>query len=200
MRELLHGRLDRDAYCALLRNLHAIYAALESALVRNAAHPAVAAVALPGLERRAALAADLGTLHGERWANAIGLAAATADYVRRVDDLAAHRPELLPAHAYVRYLGDLNGGRILRRIVARSFGLADGAGVAFYEFGRDAGGLAARFRAGLDAVTGDAADATGAALADALVAEAQAAFARHAGLFEELAATAPRARSQPPLA
>ena len=43
MAALLHGRLDRRGYRLLLRNLEAIYAALESALQRHAAHPAALA-------------------------------------------------------------------------------------------------------------------------------------------------------------
>ena len=37
MRDLLHGRLDQRDYCLMLRNLHAIYETLESALDRHAA-------------------------------------------------------------------------------------------------------------------------------------------------------------------
>jgi heme oxygenase (biliverdin-producing, ferredoxin) len=56
---LLRGKMEQAAYCALLRNLHAIYAALEPALVRHAAHPALAPVFTPSLLRAPSLAADL---------------------------------------------------------------------------------------------------------------------------------------------
>jgi heme oxygenase len=43
-------------------------------------------------------------------------------------------PELLIAHAYTRYLGDLSGGQILRRIAAYALRLEGPAGLRFYEF------------------------------------------------------------------
>lgn len=44
---------------------------------------------------------------------------------------------MLLSHSYVRYLGDLSGGQVLRRRVAKAYGLAedDDAGVEFYTFG-----------------------------------------------------------------
>ena len=91
-------------------------------------------------------------------------------------------PELLVAHAYVRYLGDLSGGQILRRIVAESMD----APTAFYQFGspENAQALRAAFRQGLDRMELDA------ETSEAVVAEAVAAFERHLKLFDELAANA----------
>lgn len=42
---------------------------------------------------------------------------------------------LLAAHAYVRYLGDLSGGQIIRRKIIKAYDLYDdGDGIAFYNF------------------------------------------------------------------
>jgi heme oxygenase (biliverdin-producing, ferredoxin) len=183
MGALLRGRMDRPAYCALLLNLHAVYAVLEPALMRHAQHPLIAPVFLPGLWRSAALAADLGALQGSSWAVAGELQSACLRYVQRLCEVDAAQPGLLLAHAYVRYLGDLSGGQMLRRIVADSMKLPPGIGVAFYDFGPPAEtlALAQAFRDGLDAVVVDP------ALADALVAEAVLAFELHRSLFDELA-------------
>ncbi len=183
MRTLLSGRIDRPAYCALLRNLHALYAALEPALERHATHPAIAPVCLPGLWRTDALQRDLATLHGPHWAGSIALQPAASRYVDRLRELDASRPALLLAHAYVRYLGDLSGGQLLRGIVAKSPALAGETAIAFYDFG-DA--IATReltraLRAGLAAVPANE------SLADALVGEAGLAFEEHRQLFEQLA-------------
>ena len=181
MGALLRGRVERAPYCLLLRNLHALYAALEDALDRHAALPQVAPVRMPVLYRTAALAADLRTLHGPCW-DELTVAAAMQSYVARLAEVARTRPPLLAAHAYVRYMGDLSGGRILRDVIARTLALQDGAGIAFYTFA-DAGDgreLKERFREGMDALPVDD------ALAQAIVAEARAAFARHVELFEEL--------------
>ena len=47
MGALLRGEVDRRGYSALLRNLAALYAALEPALLRHAAHPLLAPVHAP---------------------------------------------------------------------------------------------------------------------------------------------------------
>jgi heme oxygenase (biliverdin-producing, ferredoxin) len=189
MSALLRRRMERPAYCALLRNLHAVYAVLEPSLERHAMHPMLAPVFLPPLWRTRALEQDLQALHGATWADELVLQPAAMSYVDRLRDLDASQPGLLLAHAYVRYLGDLSGGQMLKNIVAQS-PLLDGAGaVAFYGFGDadSARELTQAFRDGLAAVAADDRQA------DALVDEAKLAFQLHQRLFEELAAACPLA-------
>ena len=184
MATLLRGRIERLTYLALLRNLHALYAALEPALLRQAIHPAVALVVVPELFRRDALESDLLALQHEADPPPAALRPATVAYVERLCEIEATQPELLVAHAYVRYLGDLSGGQQLRRIVSRTLALQGAAGTRFYDFGEahQVSRLALGFRAALDEVGARARD-TG-----AIVAEAASAFARHGQLFEQLAA------------
>lgn len=200
MGSLIGGRLGRNGYVALLRNLHAIYAALEDALKRHPDEPALVLLGASHLHREAALASDLNVLCGPGWP-ALLLAPAAATYVARLRGIADTAPILLAAHAYVRYLGDLHGGQMLKRLVARSLAAADdgacrdaaaaaaaaaaGAGATrFYEFGTDDEVLALRqaFRTGLSRMVVDA------ATADRLVTEARWAFESHVALFTELAA------------
>jgi heme oxygenase len=184
MSALLGGRVERPTYCALLRNLVAIYAALEPALRRHAGDPLLAPVHAPALHRTAALAQDLALLHGAGWAADIALQPAALAYVGRLHELDADRPGLLLAHAYVRYLGDLSGGQMLRRVVSQNAALGGEQGVAFYDFGDPLAtrALTDAFRAGLVSITPDA------AVADDLVAEAKLAFELHQQLFTQLAA------------
>lgn len=183
MRDILGGRFGRALYCALLRNLYEIYGALEAALTRHAADPRIAPVCFPALFRCAALAADLDALSGPGWADGLDVAPAARDYRRHIADLAQACPALLVAHAYARYLGDLHGGRILRRIVADTLALGPGPGLEFYAFGAvgDLDAAVRSYRAGLDALPVDA------ATADDIVREAQRAFELHIRLFDELA-------------
>ncbi len=44
------------------------------------------------------------------------------------------RPELLVAHAYTRYLGDLSGGQVLGKITQKSLGLRSNEGLSFFSF------------------------------------------------------------------
>lgn len=180
---LLRGKMEQGAYCALLRNLHAIYAALEPALQRHATHPVIAPIFAPPLARTQSLAADLDTLHGPGWSAALAVQPSGTQYVLRLQQIDSDKPELLLAHAYVRYLGDLSGGQMLSRIVAQSMHLSAGQGTAFYDFGdaSETTQLTRAFRHGLKAV------AVGDIGVDAIVAEARSAFQRHRDLFEELA-------------
>ncbi len=185
MAGLLRGRISRPAYCALLRNLQAIYAALEAGLD---AGPEQAGLWGPQLRRLPAIEQDLALLHPGDWRGELAVEAATVAYVQRLHALSASQPVLLLAHAYLRYLGDLHGGQMLARIVQRLFALegALGAeqGCAFYAFGDTAQveQLKRDFRTGLDGLAAQLSPAQ----QDALVAEACDAFRLHQQLFEQL--------------
>lgn len=177
MGALLRREADVAAYAALLGNLHAVYQTLEAELDQHAGNAAFAAFGFGALRRAPALAADLRSLDHP----AVELQAATVDYVGRLRRLSAERPLVLIAHAYVRYLGDLNGGRVLRKVLGDALGLEAGA-LSFYDFGGSAD-IAAheqRFRAALAALALD--DAATADLAE----EARWSFAQHVLLFEQL--------------
>ena len=181
MHALLQGRLAREGYCVMLRNFHALYVALEGALDQHAGSPVLGQIRMPELYREPALRLDLDYLGGEQWPQ-LPLAAAMREYVSRLGQLRGPRAHLLAAHAYVRYLGDLSGGQVLKGIVTHTMGLVDGAGSAFYTFaaGDAPDTIKHRFRAALDALPVDDSGATD------IVAEANAAFALHMRLFEEL--------------
>lgn len=184
MAALLRGRLDAAAYCLLLRNLEEIYDALEGGLHRHAGHPAISPLGLTALLRTDALREDLQALHGNAWREELGCMPACARYTARLREIADRDPALLVAHAYVRYLGDLSGGQMLKTIVSRSLGLAPQArGTAFYAFGAPerVAALAQVLRAGIDLVSHHADGGAG------IVQEATRAFELHCALFEELA-------------
>ncbi|MFQ3679565.1 MAG: biliverdin-producing heme oxygenase, partial [Pseudanabaenaceae cyanobacterium] len=102
-------------------------------------------------------------------------------YVQRIEEVAEHQPELLVAHAYTRYMGDLSGGQILKKIAKQAMGLQDG-GTAFYEFDtiRNHGEFKKRYRQALDTVP------VNAATADAIVNEANHSFHLNMEMFREL--------------
>ncbi len=131
--DMLKGRATRSGYGLLLRNLLPAYQALELALERRRTTPGVGRLARRELYRTAALEADLLALAGADWANALPLLPAAELYAHRVAEAAAGTGDGLAGHAYVRYLGDLSGGQILRRLLARSLGLGEAA-LNFYAF------------------------------------------------------------------
>lgn len=186
MAALLGGRLTRRQYCLLLRNLEPLYTALEDGFSHHASHPGIAPLYFPALFRSATLRRDLSVLQGGHWADELELLPAAVAYVRHMQALAQHAPGRLAAHAYVRYLGDLSGGQILKALVARSLQLplaSTTAGTDFYEFGPPAevARLTQAFRAGLGALPGNEGDDT------ALVREVTRAYEMHGHLFRDLA-------------
>lgn len=149
--ELVAGRIRPGAYLVLLDGLLPVYRALEDGLRRHADAPALAPVARPELFRATALAQDRAVL-AERLGVGEGRPLAEgARYAARIEELADRYPECLLAHAYVRHLGDLSGGQILRRRLARSPSIGPAA-VRFYEFPEitDLARAGAEYRAALD--------------------------------------------------
>ena len=181
MGELLGRRIAPQRYCVLLRNLHAIYETLELALDALPDASPLCTLWVETLRRTPALAADLDTLHGPAWRHELPLSTTARFYVERLRALGS--APALAAHAYVRYLGDLNGGQALAALVQESLAPAQGAAAAFYDFGADPSKLRESFRAALAALRFAPAEE------DTIVAEARWAFEAHVRLFEELAAT-----------
>jgi len=180
MAQLLRGRIDRAAYGRLLRSLLEIYQALEDGCRRHASHRLLAELQLGDLWRSDALRSDIDALR----ATGAAAAAPALEYADRLAQLSRDDPALLAAHAYVRYLGDLHGGQVLRTIVGRALELRDGSGLAFYALGDEAQvrASASTLRQGLDRI--GRADPAAAAR---IVVEARDAFGRHIALFESLA-------------
>jgi len=60
-----------------------------------------------------------------------------SDYIQRLKEIShSNDPSALLAHSYVRYLGDLSGGQILRYTVAKAYNLDEttGIGISYYSF------------------------------------------------------------------
>jgi heme oxygenase (biliverdin-producing, ferredoxin) len=183
IQRLAAGEVSRQRYTAFLRNLHAMYTTLEIELQRWETHPAVSPIYFPELNRRTALQSDLADWDGPDWRARSAPSPATNMYTGRLAALAGTTPELLVAHAYVRYLGDLSGGQLLGPTIAGALG-AGGRGAAFYAFPAigDIDAFKRRYRAGLDAVPLDETHG------DRIVAEAVHAFTMHESMFQELEA------------
>jgi heme oxygenase len=129
--EILRGRGTKFGYALMLRNLLPVYAAMENALVQNSASRALALIVRPALFRAGAISADLAVL-SPRAAELPLLPQATA-YVNAIAAASTATGDRLIAHAYTRYLGDLSGGQILKRLLARSLTLPSEA-LTVYDF------------------------------------------------------------------
>ena len=177
---LVGGRLGRDAYTALAVQQLAIYTALEGAGEQLRAAGDDHGLVFDELTRVPAIEQDLAFLLGTGWRDDVAFVPATRAYAERLAGCGAD-VATYAAHAYTRYLGDLSGGQVVKRMVQRHYGLPDEA-VSFYDFPeihklkpfKDV------YRERLDALPLDEAQRA------AVVAEAQVAFSLNQAMFAEL--------------
>lgn len=133
IRNLLRGEASRAGYILLLRNLLPAYQAMEHGLERHSGSPGIELLSRYRLARAQAIESDLAALCGERRIEDIPLLAAGEIYAERIAHAADGDGMRLIAHAYTRYLGDLSGGQILQRLLARSLELRPSE-LTFYDF------------------------------------------------------------------
>jgi heme oxygenase (biliverdin-producing, ferredoxin) len=178
----LKGVVEKTSYRKLVANFYFVYSAMEEEMEKHLQHPVVGKIYFAQLNRKHTLEQDLTYYYGANWREQIKLSSAGEAYVQRIREISATAPELLVAHSYTRYLGDLSGGQILKNIAVTAMNLADGQGTAFYEFAdiTDEKGFKAQYRQVLDELPID--DATG----DRIVDEANAAFGVNMKMFQEL--------------
>ena len=178
----LKGTVEKNSYRTLVANLYFVYSAMEEEMERLQHHPVVSGIYFPELNRKAALEQDLHYYYGANWRDQVAPSASAQEYIARIHQIANTAPELLVAHSYTRYLGDLSGGQILKGIAQRGMNLSDGEGTSFYEFPTitDEKAFKQQYRQAMDNLPVD--DAT----ADRIVDEANAAFGQNMKMFKEL--------------
>ncbi len=157
--DMLRGRVTRLGYAIFLRNLAPAYRRLEIGLERHRLSPIIGSFARDEIYRSAALEHDLSGLNGPGWREALPLLPAGQRYADHIDAAAAGSGDGLIGHAYVRYLGDLSGGQVLKRLLGQSLGLT-GETLAFYDFPRISDPVAYKqnFRDALDRAAATVAD------------------------------------------
>lgn len=181
VRCFLKGTVEKNSYRKLVASLYYVYSAIEEEMQRLQFHPIVSKIYFPELNRKHSLERDLNFYFGPNWRDQIRPSPATQAYVARIHEIAKTAPELLIAHSYTRYMGDLSGGQILKGIAERAMNLTDG-GTAFYTFETitDEKAFKANYRQNLDELGLD--DATIARIVE----EANDAFGMNMRLFQEL--------------
>ena len=133
MSELMGGKGSVDGYAALMSQYYFIYDALERVGETFRQDPIAGAFLNNALLRRRAIAADLTYLVGDDWREAITPLDATLEYVARLETVAARSSAEFVAHHYLRYLGDLSGGQIIRVMIQRHYAIPD-EGLNFLAF------------------------------------------------------------------
>jgi len=182
VKSFLGGVIDKESYRKLVSNLYFVYSAMEEEMEKNKENIYIKPIYFIELNRRKNLELDLEHYYGPNWKSLIRISEATASYVERIKSISVERPELLVAHAYTRYLGDLSGGQLLKKIAQRAMNLSDGKGLAFYEFDEvaDEQEFKQNYKKALDSLHLDS------NLAENIVAEANVSFTMNMKMFQEL--------------
>ena len=177
----LKGVVEKQSYRKLVANLYFVYSAMEEEMERLRQHPIVSGIYFPQLNRKHSLEQDLYFYYGSNWRQEIVLSPAGEAYVQRIREIAASQPELLVAHSYTRYLGDLSGGQILKNIAQKAMNLHDG-GTDFYEFADicDEKAFKNKYRQSMNELP------INQETAEQIVDEANAAFGMNMKMFQEL--------------
>jgi len=178
----LKGVVEKTSYRKLLANFYFVYGALEEELECHRTHPVLGPICQPVLFRKLSLEQDLAFYFGADWRNVVAPSPACTAYVERIRSTSRTEPELLLAHCYTRYMGDLSGGQILKGIAERAMNLTDGSGTAFYRFEAivDEKAFKNQYRATLDQLPLTQEQV------DAIVIEANRSFQYNMKLFQEL--------------
>ncbi|EMK10415.1 MULTISPECIES: heme oxygenase (biliverdin-producing) [Leptospira] len=182
IRCFMKGILEKGTYARHLEAFYYVYESMEEELERNKNNLVLKSIYFPELYRKNALLEDLQFFYGTWKPNDSQPSAATQDYVKGIRKISETQPELLAAHSYVRYLGDLSGGQILKKVAARALNLPEGKGISFYEFPaiQDINGFKQNYRAALDSLPIDDSEK------QSILAESKQVFLLNQGIFSEL--------------
>ncbi|XP_070836901.1 heme oxygenase 2 [Chaetodon trifascialis] len=136
VKDFLRGRIRKELFKLGAVALYYTYTAMEEEIERNKDHPHIAPLYFPAeLHRHEALARDLEYFYGPDWQSKVSCSQATQGYVDRIHQVGQEDPVLLVAHAYTRYMGDLSGGQVLKKVAQRAMKLPPtGEGLEFYQF------------------------------------------------------------------
>ncbi len=180
----LKGVVDKASYRTLLADLYFVYSAMEYEIGRleNDRHPVISSINYPELNRKETLENDLEFYFGSTWKSLITPSSSAKAYVQRIHAVAMDSPELLIAHHYTRYIGDLSGGQILKNIAQKAMDLDDNEGLDFYDFNLidDQKKFKSNYSVTLNSLPIDQ------EMADLIVEEANQAFRFNMDIFKEL--------------
>ncbi|MFK7958622.1 MAG: biliverdin-producing heme oxygenase [Lysobacterales bacterium] len=135
--DLINKRSNIAAYLALLKSLLPVYEALETEPLWLDRWPSLKPFVNDQIYRSEALKEDLANIlaqaKNESLMDPAMEISAMIDYAEHIKTSSQKRCAGMLGHLYVRYLGDLNGGRILQRLVGEGLTLSP-AQLTFYQF------------------------------------------------------------------
>ena len=136
------GAIDRiirksvtlDEYAVFIKNLLPIYEALERSHLWLRNFDGLADFINPVIYRSDALRNDLKALETKMSLKPLlPILKSTQSYSKNIQKASVNSSAAMLGHVYVRYLGDLNGGRVLQSLLSKTLNL-DGSCLKFYAF------------------------------------------------------------------
>tara|TARA_B100000427_G_scaffold321782_1_gene322860 strand:+ start:234 stop:809 length:576 start_codon:yes stop_codon:yes gene_type:complete len=171
--------VDEENYKQLIANFYFVYRAMEEEIQKLRGDSTLGKLLFTELERVPALEQDLRYFYGPIWRSIVEPTDQCQRYVNRIREVSKDEPELLIAHHYTRYIGDLSGGQILKKIAERAIGTE---GLNFYDFPKidDKKSFKASYKSMLDTLDLDQHQI------NAIIVEANYAFRLNMYMFEEI--------------
>ncbi len=132
----LKGVVDKSSYRNLLADFYFVYSAMEDEIKRLSEnnHSIVSKIDFHELYRREKIEKDLYFYFGQNWSTLLKPSEPAQAYVDRIHQISNEQPELLIGHHYSRYIGDLSGGQLLKKITQKAMNLSGDDGLNFYIF------------------------------------------------------------------
>ena len=134
VQQMLKGEIRQDAYLLYLRNLRAIYSVLEQELRKTTpSSKRIEPFLNPMLHRKKPLTSDLNIIGGYKEWKRLPILPSCEAYCDDIQNTRMSAPHALLGHIYVRYLGDMNGGQVLERLLRKTLDLPTNA-YSFYRY------------------------------------------------------------------
>lgn len=129
------GKIDPQTYTLQLECFYHIYKVMEEEFTKQKSHPILSKIYFPEIFRTKAIEEDIAFYESKKGTKRSGtISPKTQSYIDHILRVSKENPTMLLAQSYVRYLGDLSGGQVLKKIIAKTFALESADGLAFYEF------------------------------------------------------------------
>lgn len=132
--QILRGTAALPHYISFLQNLKPVYDAMESSRDWLSSFPQMAPYMGEGIARAQTLSHDIEHLMARSTQPSCpAIFASTQNYCAHIQSALSDNHPAMLAHIYVRYLGDLNGGLVLQRLLAKHLDLPAEC-LTFYSF------------------------------------------------------------------
>jgi len=139
MHAFMRGSVTKELYREFLGNMYYVYEAMEEEMERHRDNAVLQTIHFPTeLDRVEFMDEDLRFYYGDDWKDQFVMSEGGRNYVARIRELGNTEPELIVAHHYTRYLGDISGGQTLKKKAQKAWALEtdedENRGIMFYYF------------------------------------------------------------------